>query len=848
MRDMELPSLTTDEPAQGRYQKQRRLHLQRNNARRQIMMGRPTPTAFTMILAATATLAILHTPSSIATSISAAASAAAPGASGGFDSLATDPSADTKDGYQQQQQQRSSTIGSSSSTSTTTKTIFRVFQTLPREPSTMTPTEATQMYRTIRATQAMIFAPSLKQQSNGSSNDGEKGSNSNINNSMNSVVQDDNVELALDIYSPSERREYLVKRGNRCHPRSSSSSGSSGGGGSNADGLGIDIDIDEDNKSLQWYDVLSRYDSLMSAAAASAKGGNSSTEGGSNQSSGAAASSSSATNNNNMVHSSSAELERAAIELFKFCVLYNADGHAYWGWDEQLLLPFRDVVNVDVNYGVVAGSSDMSNAEDVNESNDASISPVLEGEGSIPAAAAALQPLPTNNAGSSGNYIHESFLSISPYTPATSELSAMIRLLLETSDDTLASNPLFLPRELHRLIVAKQKRDSNSDNIGNNAAVVAAAEAAAAEGAAGDTNDGSSDGEKGNGATWTLLRNNCIPLADSSQSSSSSSGAAANFGGGSVVVDSSSSSSFTVSAMGGISPLNKLTSRMADRCPLSEGGYCCLTFLPDKSKSSGNSVSGAVQQVMPVMALRHPMGGWTSGIGGQDTNENAMPYKSTTQQGTTISNAKLGGIPETDMPYVATVRLVVNNTNDARPGRATNFPTHSADAPNFFDILFENDCLPYRKECHRCLKDEANELSDPNELSLANACSKCQLECPCYCEILCKVRPPPKPITRTYAVQPPQYRKDPERLVPKIIHQTWFEPVEREKYPNMSRLIESWKKSGWEYYFYDDETAGDFLETHFPPEVREAYESITPGESVMMCRGTPVIEVLIGCI
>jgi len=45
----------------------------------------------------------------------------------------------------------------------------------------------------------------------------------------------------------------------------------------------------------------------------------------------------------------------------------------------------------------------------------------------------------------------------------------------------------------------------------------------------------------------------------------------------------------------------------------------------------------------------------------------------------------------------------------------------------------------------------------------------------------------------------------------------------------MSRLIESWKKSGWEYYFWDDEGAGEFLGTHFPPEVREAYESITPG-------------------
>lgn len=45
----------------------------------------------------------------------------------------------------------------------------------------------------------------------------------------------------------------------------------------------------------------------------------------------------------------------------------------------------------------------------------------------------------------------------------------------------------------------------------------------------------------------------------------------------------------------------------------------------------------------------------------------------------------------------------------------------------------------------------------------------------------------------------------------------------------MSRLIESWKKSGWEYNFYDDETAGEFLGMHFPPEVREAYDSVTPG-------------------
>jgi hypothetical protein len=45
----------------------------------------------------------------------------------------------------------------------------------------------------------------------------------------------------------------------------------------------------------------------------------------------------------------------------------------------------------------------------------------------------------------------------------------------------------------------------------------------------------------------------------------------------------------------------------------------------------------------------------------------------------------------------------------------------------------------------------------------------------------------------------------------------------------MSRLIESWKRSGWEYHFWDDNSAAEFLSLHFPPEVREAYESIIPG-------------------
>jgi hypothetical protein len=45
----------------------------------------------------------------------------------------------------------------------------------------------------------------------------------------------------------------------------------------------------------------------------------------------------------------------------------------------------------------------------------------------------------------------------------------------------------------------------------------------------------------------------------------------------------------------------------------------------------------------------------------------------------------------------------------------------------------------------------------------------------------------------------------------------------------MSRLIESWKRSGWEYTFYDDASAATFLSEHFPPQVRDAYDTILPG-------------------
>lgn len=170
-------------------------------------------------------------------------------------------------------------------------------------------------------------------------------------------------------------------------------------------------------------------------------------------------------------------------------------------------------------------------------------------------------------------------------------------------------------------------------------------------------------------------------------------------------------------------------------------------------------------------------------------------------------NAEAGHYEEDDLPYIATI------SEKIMPQPLEPFIT-----PNFFEILLQNDCLPSDKKCSDCLRDKKG----------AN-CQKCASACPCYCNSLCHIPVEEKFISKELVIRPPLYARDPSRLIPKIIHQTWFEDVTPEKYPNMSRLIESFKQSGWNYNFYTDEEAQNFLSTHFPPEVRQAYDAIRPG-------------------
>ena len=66
-------------------------------------------------------------------------------------------------------------------------------------------------------------------------------------------------------------------------------------------------------------------------------------------------------------------------------------------------------------------------------------------------------------------------------------------------------------------------------------------------------------------------------------------------------------------------------------------------------------------------------------------------------------------------------------------------------------------------------------------------------------------------------------------LIPRIIHQTWFEDLSPMKHPQLVRLQNSWKNSGWDYRFYDDKAVEEYVDDHFPPPFLSAFQSIVPG-------------------
>jgi len=228
-----------------------------------------------------------------------------------------------------------------------------------------------------------------------------------------------------------------------------------------------------------------------------------------------------------------------------------------------------------------------------------------------------------------------------------------------------------------------------------------------------------------------------------------------------------------------ISPYALNSHRLTQNCP-EPNGFCCSIYDPITYS--------------PVMMTKHLL----------------LPYQvlPSTSGLPKPLNAKAGHFEEEDLPYISTISERIHKR----------LQEQTLITPNFFETLLQNDCLPSGKECSDCLRNKKG-----------SNCKICASACPCYCKALCHIQVEEKFVSKSLVVNPPLYAKEPSRLIPRIVHQTYFETVTPEKYPNMSRLIESFKQSGWEYNFYTDEMSLNFLRTHFPPEVRQAYETLRPG-------------------
>ena len=165
------------------------------------------------------------------------------------------------------------------------------------------------------------------------------------------------------------------------------------------------------------------------------------------------------------------------------------------------------------------------------------------------------------------------------------------------------------------------------------------------------------------------------------------------------------------------------------------GGYCCQVWKDDLPE-------------MPVMILQHPFG--TTG------GTSSAVVSTSTQQ----THRYLPSSDEDMSMYWSTITAV--------PTADANKAVSKLETPNFFDILLQNNCLPTSEECHRCLK---------RYTSTTGCDDQCRQDCPCYCKVLCQIRPPSKHIKAVWYVSPPLYQPQrplPPRLIPRIIHQTWY--------------------------------------------------------------------------
>ena len=128
--------------------------------------------------------------------------------------------------------------------------------------------------------------------------------------------------------------------------------------------------------------------------------------------------------------------------------------------------------------------------------------------------------------------------------------------------------------------------------------------------------------------------------------------------------------------------------------------------------------------------------------------------------------------------------------------------------------------------CNRCL-----------QTPLYGSFYKCKSVCSkCVAEIICDGGDfePIEEVTinvhaKRYLPTPSSGIQVTQQRIPRIIHQTWFEDITIESYPQLYRLQNTWRASGWEYRFYTDSTARQYIQDNFPLRFVTVFDALVPG-------------------
>lgn len=205
-------------------------------------------------------------------------------------------------------------------------------------------------------------------------------------------------------------------------------------------------------------------------------------------------------------------------------------------------------------------------------------------------------------------------------------------------------------------------------------------------------------------------------------------------------------------------------------CP-TKSEFCCSVRTPSPSplplpqqqeeeeevgseKGGSTAIKAATTAADPIVVLlnRHPT------LPFQKITETMVrPYRS--------SNTDSYG--EDELPYISTVRAAVYERPDSGSSGGDTTNTTVIETPNLYEVFLEKNMLP-KVKCRRCLN--------------MRRCTSHESYCQEYMKNVCEEAKDlqPKFVSRRLVITPPLYRRDPSRLVPRILHQTWYETLSQD--------------------------------------------------------------------